>query len=100
VLHVLTENDRVDRAVEALRRTDLATLGLLLDEGHASLRDDYEVSVPTVEQTIARLRASGAAGARMVGGGFGGHVLALFPPGTAAPADAVEAVPSDAAQTF
>jgi galactokinase len=87
--HVLTENARVDRMVSALRGADLARSGALLDEGHASLRDDYAVSVPAVEEAVARLKASGAAGARMVGGGFGGHVLGLFPPGASAPEDAL-----------
>jgi galactokinase len=41
--------------------------------------------VPAVEDAVARLKRAGAAGARMVGGGFGGSVLALLPPGVAAP---------------
>lgn len=86
--HVLTENARVERMVDALRGSDLVRAGALLDEGHASLRDDYAVSVPAVEQAVARLKDSGAAGARMVGGGFGGHVLGLFPPGASPPGDA------------
>ena len=54
----------------------------LLDASHASLRDDYDASVPAVEATRrARSRRAGAAGARMVGGGFGGSVLALLAPG-------------------
>jgi galactokinase len=78
--HVLSENARVDAMVAALRAGDLRTAGRLLDESHASLRDDYEASVPEVESTVERLRRAGAAGARMVGGGFGGSVLALMPP--------------------
>jgi galactokinase len=76
--HVLTENARVDATVAALRAGDLAEVGALLDAGHASLRDDYAASTPEVEATVARLKHAGAAGARMVGGGFGGSVLALF----------------------
>jgi galactokinase len=98
VRHVLTENDRVDRAVAALRDGDLPGLGAILDASHASLRDDYEVSVPEVEATVARLAAAGAAGARIVGGGFGGAVLALFPPGPEPPADAVAVAPGPAAR--
>ena len=79
VRHVLSENARVEAAVRALRDGDLAGLGALLDASHASLRDDYEVSVDAVERTVARLKDAGAAGARIVGGGFGGSVLALFP---------------------
>jgi galactokinase len=79
--HVLTENVRVDAMVAALHDGDLDALGPLLDASHASLRDDYEASVPEVEATVARLKDAGAAGARMMGGGFGGSVLALFAPG-------------------
>jgi galactokinase len=86
VRHVLEENDRVRRAAAALGAGDLADLGRVLDESHRSLRDLYEVSVPAVEDTVARLRSAGAAGARLVGGGFGGSVLALFEPGRALPA--------------
>jgi galactokinase len=78
--HVLSENARVDAMVAALRAGDLPAAGRLLDESHASLRDDYEASVPEVEATVERLIRAGAAGARMVGGGFGGSVLALLPP--------------------
>ena len=63
---------------------DLRATGRLLDGSRASLRDDYEASVPEVEAAVERLKAAGAAGARMVGGGFGGHVLALLPPDVAA----------------
>jgi galactokinase len=88
VRHVLTENARVDAAVAALHDDDLPALGRLLDASHASLRDDYEVSVDAVERTVARLKDTGAAGARIVGGGFGGSVLALFPPDAPPPDDA------------
>ena len=91
--HVLTENSRVERMVDALQRSDLSGVGMLLDEGHASLRDDYEVSVLAVEEAVARLQAAGARGARMVGGGFGGHVLGLFAPGAAPPPGAVPVYP-------
>jgi galactokinase len=88
VRHVITENARVDAAVDALARGDLAALGRLLDASHASLRDHYEVSTPAVEVTVARLRDAGALGARIVGGGFGGHVLGLLPPAVDPPAGA------------
>jgi galactokinase len=93
VLHVLDENQRVGQAVAALQAGDLPALGRILDASHASLRDLYEVSVPEVERTVARLRAAGAVGARLVGGGFGGSVLALFPPARRLPADAVRVAP-------
>jgi galactokinase len=100
VRHVLEENARVDGAVDALRAGDLALLGRLLDESHASLRDLYEVSVPAVDALVERLRAGGAAGARMVGGGFGGSVLALLPPGAAPPREAVEVGPGPPARVL
>jgi galactokinase len=88
VRHVLTENARVDKMVAALKANDLAAVGRLLTESHNSLRDDYEASTDRVEQTVKRLDDAGALGARMVGGGFGGHVLALFPPDASLPDDA------------
>jgi galactokinase len=97
VRHVVTENARVDATVEALRRGDLERVGALLDASHASLRDDYEASVAEVEATVDRLKAAGAAGARMVGGGFGGSVLALLDPGAAAPVGAIAVTPGPAA---
>jgi galactokinase len=83
--HVLEENARVDAMVDALRAGDLPAVGRLLDASHASLRDLYEVSVPEVERTVERLHDAGAAGARIMGGGFGGAVLALLGPGVALP---------------
>jgi len=91
--HVLEEDARVDATIAALRDSDLEAVGRLHDESHASLRDLYEASVPEVEATVERLTAAGAAGARMVGGGFGGHVLALFPPGTELPRGCLGVVP-------
>ena len=91
--HVITENARVDAMAAALARSDMAAAGALLDASHASLRDDYASSVPEVEATVAALKAAGAAGARMVGGGFGGSVLALLGPGIALPAGAIEVTP-------
>jgi galactokinase len=100
VRHVVEENARVDAAVAALRTGDLGALGRLLDASHASLRDNYEVSVPEVEATVARLAAAGAAGARIMGGGFGGAVLALFPPGATPPDDAVAVAPGPPARVL
>jgi galactokinase len=92
--HVITENERVNAMVQALDAHDLEAAGELLDASHASLRDDYEASVPEVEATRDRLKAAGAAGARMVGGGFGGAVLALLPPSVARPAGALPVTPA------
>jgi galactokinase len=88
--HVLSENMRVNDMVAALRADDLPTVGRLLNASHASLRDQYAVSTPAVEATVERLLRSGAAGARIVGGGFGGHVLALLAPDVDTPKGAQE----------
>jgi len=76
--HVVTETARVRRAAEALARGDLAALGALMNQSHASLRDDMEVSTPEVDRLaeIAR-KTPGVFGARMMGGGFGGCIIAL-----------------------
>ena len=73
--HVIAENERVDLTVAALRDGDLAEVGRLLDASHASLRDLYDVSTTAIEAAVATLHRAGAAGARVIGGGFGGHVL-------------------------
>jgi galactokinase len=96
--HVITENDRVRAAVEALERRDMPELGRLLDASHASLRDDYEVSTTAVEGAVARCKEAGALGARIMGGGFGGSVLALFPPGSVVPEGAIEVRPGPGAR--
>jgi galactokinase len=77
VRHVVTENARVRRAVDAVRANDDAMLGKLLDASHRSLRDDYEVSTPELDQLVQLATAAGAFGARLVGGGFGGSIIAL-----------------------
>jgi len=77
VQHVVSENDRVLSAVTALRARHWATLGLLMDASHASLRDDYEVSCDELDVAVEAARAAGAIGARMTGGGFGGSAVAV-----------------------
>jgi galactokinase len=99
-IHVISENKRVQLAVEALGRRDLDELGRLLDASHASLRDFYEVSTPAVEATVRRLKDAGALGARIVGGGFGGHVLGLLPPAAALPEGALEVRPGPGARVL
>jgi galactokinase len=75
--HVITENDRVCAFAAALEAADLAAAGRLLTESHASLRDDFEVSIAELDQLVAQAISAGAHGARLLGGGFGGSVLAL-----------------------
>ncbi len=95
--HVITENERVRETVAALREHDLTRVGELLNASHASLRDCFEVSTPAVEATVDRLRGAGAIGARIVGGGFGGHVLGLLPPGVRQPQGARAVAPGPGA---
>jgi galactokinase len=76
--HIVTENERVRETAEALRRADLRTAGRLMDESHASLAGDFDVSTPALELLVATLRAlKGVYGARITGAGFGGCVIAL-----------------------
>ena len=84
VRHVLTENARVREAVAALRAHDLAGLGALLCASQRSLREDFEVSTPELDRLVATLTDDpDVLGARLVGGGFGGSVLALARAGRA-----------------
>ncbi len=75
--HVVTEIARVRSAVVALRGGDLGEVGRLFDASHSSLRDDYEVSCAELDVSVDAARATGALGARMTGGGFGGSSIAL-----------------------
>jgi galactokinase len=79
VRHVVSENRRVLAVADLLRRGDLAAVGPLLTDSHASLRDDFEVSWPQADVAVETAIAAGAAGARMTGGGFGGAVIVLAP---------------------
>jgi galactokinase len=79
--HVVTENDRVLRAADALRAGDLEALGREVDASHRSLRDDFEVSRPELDRLHeACLAADGVYGSRLTGAGFGGSLLALCRP--------------------
>ncbi|WP_051179221.1 galactokinase [Nocardia concava] len=76
--HVITENARVLRIAEQLRSgADPRLIGSVLTAGHASLRDDFEVSAPRLDLAVDTALAAGAHGARLTGGGFGGSVIAL-----------------------
>ena len=79
--HIVTENERVIAATRALRAGDMRQLGQLMKASHASMRDDFEITVPAVDQLAALLQdvIGDAGGARMTGGGFGGCVIALLP---------------------
>ncbi len=83
--HVVTEDARVLEVVTLLDAGRPEAIGPVLSEGHRSLRDDFEVSSAALDLAVDTALASGALGARMTGGGFGGAVLALAPAGLAGP---------------
>lgn len=74
---VASELTRVDHAVRALREQDWCSLGELMKEGHRSARDDFEISCAELDLAVKTAGESGALGARMTGGGFGGSAIAL-----------------------
>ncbi len=77
VRHIVTENARVEDAVDVLTRKGPADLGSLLVASHASMRDDFEISCPELDAAVDAALDAGALGARMTGGGFGGSAIAL-----------------------
>jgi galactokinase len=79
VRHIVTENQRVLDVVALLRAEGPQAIGALLDASHASMRDDFEISVPELDLAVVAARSAGALGARMTGGGFGGSAIALMP---------------------
>jgi galactokinase len=84
VRHVLTENARVLAALNAIEGADAWTLGAIVNDAHASLRDDFEVSLPRIDGIVAAAQRDEAVyGARLTGGGFGGSVLLLTRDGQA-----------------
>lgn len=78
--HVVTENARTLEAADALRAGDLNRLGQLMAQSHASMRDDFEITLPAIDRLVEILaHAIGPdGGARMTGGGFGGAVVAVL----------------------
>jgi len=122
VRHVVRDNQRVLEVAALLRSSSSGPpgaevyrqIGRLLAQAHVSLRDDFEVSWPEADEAVEAALAAGAYGARMIGGGFGGSVLALVPaaasgsvreavtaafarPGWTAP-EFLDAVPADSAR--
>ncbi len=91
VRHVVTEDDRVLRVVEILRSgADPRDIGPLLTASHASMRDDFEITVPHVDVAVEAALSAGAIGSRMTGGGFGGSIIALVEAGGPRGAEAVQ----------
>ncbi|MET8473293.1 galactokinase [Streptomyces sp. NPDC006422] len=77
VRHVVTDDHRVERVIELLDAGDVRAIGPILVQGHVSLRDDLRISCPELDLVVATAMASGALGARMTGGGFGGSAVVL-----------------------
>jgi galactokinase len=77
--HIVTEIARVEKTVAALRRNDFRAVGELFLASHASMRDDFEISVAELDTAVDSAVHAGALGARMTGGGFGGSAIALVP---------------------
>lgn len=94
--HVVTENARTLAAARAMEAGDLVLLGELMAASHASMRDDFEITLPAIDALVAELQSAigGRGGARMTGGGFGGAVVALVEK------DAVKAVTSHVAARY
>jgi galactokinase len=92
--HVVTENQRVREFAGALEAGRLDVVGELMAASHASLRDDFEVSVPELDALVARLAATpGVLGTRLTGAGFGGCAVALAEEGAAVDGWRVRAAP-------
>ncbi|MDE1189116.1 MAG: galactokinase [Pantoea sp.] len=81
VRHVLTENARTVEAACALEKGDLQRISVLMAESHASMRDDFEITVPQIDTLVEIVKATigEKGGVRMTGGGFGGCIVALVP---------------------
>jgi galactokinase len=74
--HCASEQRRVRAAIKAMAGGDMGGMGELMNAGHASLRDDFEVSLPAIDALVDDAVRLGAAGARLTGGGFGGCIVA------------------------
>ena len=93
--HIVSENERVLASVAALERGDYTQFGQLMDASHISMRDDYEITVPAIDQLVEIAQAiPGCYGSRMTGGGFGGCTVSLVDTG------AVEAFSATVAQNY
>ena len=76
--HVVNDIARVHQCVEQLKRADFKSVGEILTQSHASLRDRFEISCPELDLAVASALANNSLGGRMIGGGFGGSAIALF----------------------
>ncbi|MGS9154706.1 galactokinase, partial [Salmonella enterica subsp. enterica serovar Infantis] len=79
--HVVSDNARTVEAASALEKGVLLRMGQLRAESHASMRDDFDITVPQIDTLVDFVKATigDQGGVRMSGGGFGGCVVALIP---------------------
>lgn len=76
--HCMSEHRRTIMAATALREKDMSEFGRLMNESHMSMRDDFEISLPAIDDLVKDAIKFGALGARMTGGGFGGCIVACI----------------------
>jgi galactokinase len=76
--HVVTENERVRKTMELLSSSGPKAIGHLMLESHASMRDDFQISISELDLAVETAISQGAIGARLTGGGFGGAAIALI----------------------
>lgn len=74
--HCVSEHQRVKESIDAILLKDMRELGRLMDESHISMRDDFEMSLPSIDALVEDAVKFGAVGARLTGGGFGGCIVA------------------------
>lgn len=91
--HVITENDRTLEAAQALRANDMKRMGELMAQSHASMRDDFEITVKEIDLLVEIVKQviGEQGGVRMTGGGFGGCIVAVMPPELVEPVKAAVA---------
>ncbi|KLN62753.1 galactokinase [Vibrio sp. VPAP30] len=97
--HVISENDRTVEAAEALRNHDMKRIGELMAQSHASMRDDFEITVKEIDTLVEIVKQviGEQGGVRMTGGGFGGCIVAVMPPELVEPVKAAVAAQYQAA---
>jgi galactokinase len=74
--HAVSEHRRVIEAARALKNVNMKHFGKLMNESHLSMRDDFDMSLPAIDDLVETAQTSGALGARLTGGGFGGCIVA------------------------
>ncbi|WP_425666428.1 galactokinase [Vibrio tubiashii] len=97
--HVISENDRTVEAADALRNHDMKRIGELMAQSHASMRDDFEITVKEIDTLVEIVKQviGEQGGVRMTGGGFGGCIVAVMPPELVEPVKAAVAAQYQAA---